>query len=105
MFTWIPIYTELARKILAYRSRQSELVEMLKDLDKQGIPVNKAKFGQAILLYPMAMRPLHLDYQRPTGELVSVRTIDLSKSWQNDPLRHAAPVRLKATARRRTLNN
>jgi len=39
---------------------------------------NVGQERQAILLYPMAMRPLHLDYERPTGELLSVRTIDLS---------------------------
>jgi 5-methylcytosine-specific restriction enzyme subunit McrC len=44
---------------------------------------NVGERRQAILLYPMAMRPLQLDYRRPTGELVSVRTIDLSKNWQS----------------------
>ena len=31
-FTWIPIYTELARKILAYKDRQSELINALKEV-------------------------------------------------------------------------
>ena len=35
-FTWIPIYTELANKILAYRTRQPELLDMIRDLKKQG---------------------------------------------------------------------
>ena len=36
MFTWIPIYTELAEKILAYRDRQNELLSMIRDLKNQG---------------------------------------------------------------------
>jgi 5-methylcytosine-specific restriction enzyme subunit McrC len=39
------------------------------------------KNRQAILLYPMAKRSVHLDYGRPTGEMISVRTIDLSQAW------------------------
>jgi 5-methylcytosine-specific restriction enzyme subunit McrC len=39
------------------------------------------KSRQAILLYPLAKRPVHLDYGRPTGETISVRTIDLSQAW------------------------
>ncbi|HEY5174771.1 MAG TPA: AAA family ATPase [Terriglobales bacterium] len=39
MFSWIPIYTELAKKLLPYRDRQSELIEMLKALEADGIPV------------------------------------------------------------------
>jgi hypothetical protein len=35
-FTWIPIYIELAKKILAYRTHQSELLEMIRELKKQG---------------------------------------------------------------------
>ena len=26
-FSWIPIYSEFARKLLAYRSRQTELIK------------------------------------------------------------------------------
>jgi 5-methylcytosine-specific restriction enzyme subunit McrC len=43
---------------------------------------NAAEKRRAILLYPEAVRSLHLDFKRPTGELISVRTIDLSKDWQ-----------------------
>jgi 5-methylcytosine-specific restriction enzyme B len=38
-FTWIPFYKELAEKILAYRSRQNELIAMLKELKAEGLPV------------------------------------------------------------------
>src|SRR5271165_3627529 len=33
------MYTELGRKILAYRDRQPDLVKILKDMDAQGLPV------------------------------------------------------------------
>jgi 5-methylcytosine-specific restriction protein B len=39
MFTWIPIYTELAKKILPFRNRQNELISMLKELEAKGLPV------------------------------------------------------------------
>lgn len=37
MFTWIPIYTELAEKLLAYRDRQNELLGMINDLKNEGL--------------------------------------------------------------------
>lgn len=37
MFTWIPIYIELAEKLLAYRDRQKELLGMIDDLKKEGL--------------------------------------------------------------------
>ena len=40
-FTWIPFYTELAGKLLAYRDRQGELIALLKELKDQGIPVTR----------------------------------------------------------------
>ena len=38
-FSWIPIYTELAKKILEFQNRQNELIEILKELKKENIPV------------------------------------------------------------------
>ena len=38
-FTWIPIYRELARKILDYRYRREDLVKILKELREQKLPV------------------------------------------------------------------
>lgn len=37
-FTWIPIYRELSQKLLEYRNRQPELVAILGEAEKQGIP-------------------------------------------------------------------
>jgi len=37
MFTWIPIYAELAEKLLAYRDRQKELLGMIDDLKSEGL--------------------------------------------------------------------
>jgi 5-methylcytosine-specific restriction protein B len=39
MFTWIPIFTELGKKILAYRNRQGELLAMLEELKAEKLPV------------------------------------------------------------------
>lgn len=39
MFTWIPIYTELAEKLLAYRHRQKELLGMIDELKNEGLSV------------------------------------------------------------------
>lgn len=38
-FTWIPIYRELARQLLQYRFRQNELIELLKEIKDEGLPV------------------------------------------------------------------
>jgi 5-methylcytosine-specific restriction enzyme subunit McrC len=35
----------------------------------------------AILLYPFAKRALQADYQRPKGQVISVRTINLAQDW------------------------
>jgi 5-methylcytosine-specific restriction protein B len=39
VFTWIPIYMELAKKILGYRNRQEDLIKILRDLRDQKLPV------------------------------------------------------------------
>jgi hypothetical protein len=47
MFTWIPIYTELAEKLLAYRDRQKELLGMIDDLKNEGLqPVSTKDKGK-----------------------------------------------------------
>ena len=38
MFSWKPIYIELAKKILEYRDRQNELMDMLRELAAKGLP-------------------------------------------------------------------
>jgi hypothetical protein len=38
-FSWIPIYQELAEKLLGWRERQVELIEILKAAKAEGIPV------------------------------------------------------------------
>lgn len=38
-FTWIPIYTELAKKILLYRNRQVELLTAIRAIETLGFPV------------------------------------------------------------------
>jgi hypothetical protein len=41
MFSWKPIYMELAKALMAYRDRQGELLEWLAELKAEGIPVIK----------------------------------------------------------------
>lgn len=41
MFSWKPIYMELAKALMAYRDRQGELLEWLAELKVEGIPVIK----------------------------------------------------------------
>jgi 5-methylcytosine-specific restriction protein B len=36
-FTWIPLYKELAQKLLAYRNRQAELIAILKEIEQSGV--------------------------------------------------------------------
>ena len=38
-FTWKPIFTEMAHAILQYRARQSELIQVLLDLQSSSLPV------------------------------------------------------------------
>lgn len=40
MFTWKPIYTELATTLLAWRSRQDELIAILHTANDKGVPVS-----------------------------------------------------------------
>lgn len=37
-FTWIPFYKELAQKLIAFKDRQSELIDFLRDLKAEGLP-------------------------------------------------------------------
>jgi 5-methylcytosine-specific restriction protein B len=39
MFTWIPIYKELARKVLEFESRQAELLDLLREFAGRGMKV------------------------------------------------------------------
>jgi 5-methylcytosine-specific restriction protein B len=39
MFTWIPIYQEVARKVLEFESRQAELLSLLQKLRDEGLKV------------------------------------------------------------------
>ena len=39
LFSWIPIYKELAQALLPYRDRQEELLDLLRDLRAQELPV------------------------------------------------------------------
>lgn len=37
-FTWIPFYKELAQKLLAYKDKQSDLIDFLEEIRNKGIP-------------------------------------------------------------------
>ena len=38
MFTWIPLYKEIADKLIEYENKQDELINIIKQLKKQGLP-------------------------------------------------------------------
>ena len=38
-FTWIPIYEEIARRILEFENRQDELLKLLRELRTEGLKV------------------------------------------------------------------
>ena len=38
-FSWVPFFEELADRLVAYKDRQSELIEFLEDLRSQGLPI------------------------------------------------------------------
>jgi AAA domain (dynein-related subfamily) len=38
MFTWIPIYKELAKALLPFKAKQTELINMLRELHDTGVP-------------------------------------------------------------------
>ena len=38
-FTWIPLYSEIARKVLEFENRQSELLDLLGQLKADGLKV------------------------------------------------------------------
>jgi 5S rRNA maturation endonuclease (ribonuclease M5) len=38
-FTWIPLYSEIARKVLEFENRQSELLGLLSQLRADGLKV------------------------------------------------------------------
>lgn len=40
MFTWKPVYVELASALLSWRSRQTELINILHQARKEGVPVS-----------------------------------------------------------------
>ncbi len=39
MFTWIPLYQEIARKVLEFENSQDQLPALLRNLADQGLPV------------------------------------------------------------------
>ena len=43
MFTWVPIYKELANKLLEYRNRQPELLEILQEMQNTGLTTIRLK--------------------------------------------------------------
>ena len=68
MFSWKPIYTELAEKVLAYRNRQGELIVWLAEMKQNGIPV------------------LSLDDQNPKDIKIPLQEIDPFTFFEGLPI-------------------
>ena len=58
MFTWIPIYKEIAERLLAYQNRQIDLIDCIKGLSQHGIPT------------------ISFDDQNPKGSSIPLKEID-----------------------------
>ena len=43
MFTWKPIYREIAHALMAYREKQADLLSILMEMHKGGLPVTSMK--------------------------------------------------------------
>ena len=50
LFTWVPLYTELAQKLLEFERKQIDLIAMIKQMRDKGLPtisiVDKGKDGR-----------------------------------------------------------
>lgn len=72
MFTWVPFYTELAKKILPYRERQGELIAFLKGLQDKGLKTislkDKGQDGQEIHLAEIDPFTFYASFNRGTTE-------------------------------------
>jgi 5-methylcytosine-specific restriction endonuclease McrBC GTP-binding regulatory subunit McrB len=58
MFTWIPIYKEIASKLLDYKNRQRDLIDIIKDLEQKGI------------------KPIKLQDENPKGTKIPLEEMD-----------------------------
>jgi 5-methylcytosine-specific restriction protein B len=93
MFTWIPLYQEIARHILQMENRQGELISVLRRLRDRGLPVitlnDKAGGGQTIELQEIDPFSFFASFNRGQTLVNRVRILEaLKEEWG---LRSEAP--------------
>ena len=54
MFTWMTMYAEIAEKVLTYRDRQKELIDLVKEMDSSGLPVVSVEDKKDGVAVPLA---------------------------------------------------
>jgi len=83
-FDWIPFYTELAGKLVAYRARQKELIEFLQELRAQGLKItpleDQDKSGRHFLLSEIDPFTFFGSFNRGIAIDIRVRILDSTKS-------------------------
>ena len=84
MFTWKPIYSELARVLLAWCSRQGELIAILHLAKEQGVPVSalqdEDKKGKRFPLEVIDPFTFFAFFSRKTLDENRVKLLDLIKA-------------------------
>jgi len=89
-FTWIPVYQEIARALLAYENRQSELIEMIRELEQEGLPMislqDENSQGQTILLREIDPFTFFANWNRPISEAKRKEIIKRVQAFLNLPV-------------------
>ena len=84
MFTWKPIYSELARVLPAWRSRQGEMIAILHVAKEQGVPVgalqDKDKKGKGFPLQVIDPFTFFAFFNRKTRDEHRIKLLTLIKA-------------------------
>ncbi len=84
MFSWKPIYEEIAAKLLAYRDRQDELISWLHEMKEQGIPVIKLEDenpkNRSIALAEIDPFSFFATFNRPIKDTHRIRCLEVLKN-------------------------
>lgn len=89
-FTWVPVYQQIARALLAYENRQSELIEMIRELEQEGLPMislkDKNSQGQTILLKEIDPFTFFANWNRNISEAKRKEIIKRVQAFLNLPV-------------------
>lgn len=89
-FTWIPVYQEIASALLAYENRQSELIEMIRELEQEGLPMislkDKNSQGETVLLREIDPFTFFANWNRNISEAKRKEIIKKVQAFLNLPV-------------------